>query len=501
MGAFDKLNDDANFDASGKITIAPLNGESGTSEPPAETAENTAASQPSPAEPTKATETPAAAEDKSGEGKEPAKATDDGTQPEKKVEPEDEETEDTLKTRFSKPTDTGDEWRMRAFREGQKLRKKLTPIQTQLDRINSPERVTRGLDFVHVFGEPDQPITEAVKKMTELSSSRTQELRDLIYNETLDSHPDVVARDLVEDDTVTVAELKEALQLKRSGAKPGQQDAQPQTKGNATVEVSKPEGMSDEDWEDFKIDYPEIYQTMQKQAAAKPAATPEKNDEPAGDPKLKDLETKVKTYEEREQEQALAARVAEIDSEGQKIHTEVFTVVTDRLRELGLEADTSKDDERTVKLKAKAQKAITEQVEAEFEGPNGPKGWEDWSLCTDEQKENRKLEAKIITLLAKGDFAAARDYIDVMKARVDLTLDRVVDQELGIYEAALRQPTEPTRNGKQHSRPEIIGGTTAGTPSSTSKTPWLDAGYRQEGESSFEAMNRYLQGSNGLPGR
>src|SRR6185436_12199299 len=167
------------------------------------------------------------AEDKSGKVEKTATAAGVGKPP--AAEPPapaagtEEETEDQLKTRLARPTDTGDEWRIRAYREGQSLRKKLTPVLTQMERIASPERAVRGLDFVADFAEPEVEMSDAVEKLTVLSSSRTQELSNFFYEAFLDNYADVVATDLVgEVDAqgnpvpVTAAEVKEAIKLLRS---------------------------------------------------------------------------------------------------------------------------------------------------------------------------------------------------------------------------------------------------------------------------------------------
>src|SRR6185295_18468104 len=156
---------------------------------------------------------------------------------------------------------------MRLYRDAMKMQKRNTPWQSHLDTINSSERVSRGLDFTAVFAEPDQDIATAVQKLTALSASRTADLRDFLYSDQLDRFPDNVARDLLEDTTVTVAELKEALAAKRGGAT-GHEKPQPQSTATAPTEVQKPEGMTDDEWDDFKVDYPKAFEAMQKAHSA-----------------------------------------------------------------------------------------------------------------------------------------------------------------------------------------------------------------------------------------
>lgn len=518
--AFDRLLDDANFDAQGNfIKQPPAEGEPGTDAPPdpnaakaASAAENTAADLPSPdattepkpadVAPEKKTEPAAAAKPAEGDGK--AATTDQTTAP------TDEESEEAIKARLSKPGDkTGEEWRMRYYREGERLHKKLAPVQAQLDIIGSPDRATRGLEFVAALGALETPIAEAATKLTELSASRAEELRNHFLYETVDHFPDAVATELMGEE-VTHAELKEALALKRSGATTAK-DAQPQSVGitlDATGQPVKPAWFTDDEWADFKVDYEEAFKRMKEQAAkpAPAAAAPDataKADPPA-DPKVQQLTTEIEQLRAAQKQRETEEFVAEVDRKGREIHDEAYSIVDERLRELGLTPDTAKDDDTTVKLKQKTTNDIRAQLEAEFEGPNGPGGWEDWSLCTEEQKANRKLEAQIITLLAKKDYRAAQDLLDPLKARIDLTLDRVVEANMRMYNAAMVQPTETTRNaGNGHQRPEIVGGVAASGVQTDefAKTPWLRPDYRQPGETGEAAFQRYMETHTTLPGR
>jgi hypothetical protein len=515
--AFDKLLDDANFDEQGKFIKpepAPAEGENGDAPPDpnaakvASTAENTAANQPPPDAATGKTASQSTASEKTTDatGK-TVTAADQGKAPAAtgKDAPTDEETEDQLKTRLSKPGDaTGNEWQMRAWREGQTLKKKLMPIQSQLERINSNERASRGLDFVAAIGEPDQPIASAAAKLTELAPTRAVELRNHYYTETLDQYPDH-ALSYVLGEEATVDEVKQGLALLRSGAQPA--DKQPQSTATAaSVDVPKPDGMDDDEWETFKIDYPSAFKAMQAQyaAAQKPGATGTSDKSTADkpdDPRITKLTSELETFKNRDIETRLQQYQTEVNNEGQKLEAEVFSVVEERLRELGLEPDTAKDDQATITLKKNTADDIRKQAVAEFEGPNGPGGWDDWSLCTDEQKANRELEMKVMKLLYNKD-KSAWDYVDQLKARADLTLERVVDANLKRYNAAMLQPTEKPRNaGQQAPRPEIIGGTTAAGSNGSTKTPWLDPNFRLPGEDSMTAMQRYLDSHEALPGR
>jgi len=507
--AFERLLDDRNFDEQGNFIKpdAPAEGESGRDAPPdpnaakpASTAENTAANQPSPDAHAAPAPTATDAENKSGEGTAAAKPADesaakaapkDGTAP-----TDDEESEEALKAKFSKPTDkTGDEWKIRAYREANKITKKLEPVREQLDRVG-PDRALRGLEFIAVIGEPDQPIGTAAEKLTEVAPTRAIELRNHYYFETLDQFPDNVASDLV-GETSTVDELKRGLALLRSGVE--SPEKQPQSAAATTTDVPKPEDMSDEDWETFKIDYPQAYKAMQaQQAAAKPAPAKEAAPE---NPELTAVKAELDQLKERETTRQQEQYAAEVMAEGQAIENEVFEVVEERLRELGLDPDPAKDDATTVNLKKSTLDEIRKQVVAEFEGPNGPGGWDDWSLCTAEQKENRKIEAKMMQLIARKD-KSARDYIDNMKARVQITLERVVEAQMKRHNAAMIQPTDKPRNaGQEHQRPEIIGGTAAAGTNGADKTPWLDPKNRLPGEDSFAAMKRMMAESQTLPGR
>jgi hypothetical protein len=501
-------------------------GESGTSATPPDpnatakaasaTAENTAATPPSPdAKPPAAVEPPPA-EDKSGKVDKTAETAGAGKPP--AAEPpaaagSEEETEDQLKARLARPTDSGDEWRIRAYREGQSLRKKLTPVLTQMERIASPERAARGLDFVADFAEPEVEISDAVEKMTVLSSSRTQELSNFFYEAFLDHYPDVVATDLIgevdeqgQTVKVTATELKEAVKLLRSGATAGS-TAQPQSTatGAATAtpkEVTKPEGVSAEDWETFKLDYPDVFKAMEAQAkVAEPPPTP-----PAAkteDPKVAELTSKLTDIERQQLERQQEAARNEILTKGNEFHEQAFSVVKEGLRELGLEPDPAKDDDRTIRLKKDTANSIRTAVEAELDGPDGPNGSMDWSLCTEEQKENRKLAVKIMGLLTKQDYTAAFDYLDVAKARYDLAFQRVAEPKIELYNAAMGQPSTPTRNAGQegHKRPEIVDGSAAAAGSNgQSKTPWLDPGFKRPDETVWDAMDRYTE-THGIPGR
>lgn len=509
LTAFEQLLDDDRYDDKGMMKPI-VEGETGTSAPPEpEKPENTAATQPSPdATPAPASEKPA--EDKSGAAKPEATATEAGKPPataEKPAPTTDEETEDAIKARLSKPEDKGDEWRMRAFREGEKLRKRLAPIQAQLERINSTERATRGLELVAVLGDPEADIAEAVDKMTALSSSRTKALVDFVYTDILDHFPDDVATDLV-GENVTVQELKDGLALLRSGAKAGQETKQPQPAATTipVIEMPKPADVTDEDWADFKVDYPDAYSAINKQwlASQQKPAEPVPAEKPPVDPKEAEKDQRLQQYEQAERQQRVQAAVEEIDREGKQLYSEVFSVVEDGLRELGLEPDTAKDDERTIGLKKTTADSIRSVMEDEFEGPDGPNGIDDWSLCSDEQKENRKLVKKVMGLLADRDFNAAKDYREHLQARLDLTFQRVAKSKMDLFNAAMIQPTTPTRNAGQdsHKRPEIVAGTAAAAGGTNgTKTPWLEPGFRLPGESVFEAMNRYMEGADALPGR
>ena len=514
--AFDRLLDDANFDAQGnfkKEDPIPGEGESGTSAPPAQATGDqpapaekpTAATQPSPdAKPPAPTSDHAKPEIKTGaaEGKE-APAAELGkpeAQATEKAAPAEDETEEALKARLSKPEDKSNEWQMRAYREGQSLRKKLQPIQTHLDRVGSTDRAARGLEFVAELAEPDTPIANAAEKLTKLSESRALELRDHYYYQTVDNYPDNVLRDVLGDEAATVAEVKEALQLKRSGVTTAT-EKQPQSTATKPSEMPKPDHFTDDEWEDFKVDFPDSYQKMlQSHAAAQqtPVATKET---PATDPNA-DLASQVKELQEQLSQRQQNEYVSEVQTEGQKIEAEVFSVVEERLRELGLEPAAG-DDEATTKLKEKTINAIRERVVTEFEGPNGPNGWDDFSLCSDEQKDNRNFELKVMKLLAKKDYNAARDYIEPMQARVDVVLTRVVEAEMQAHNAAMLKPTTNTRNAGQqgHQRPEIVGGNASGGGGEFAKTPWLDPKYVRPGESAFDAMKRYLDNAETLPGR
>lgn len=470
------------YDESGNLP----RGDNGQIAPPAEPAENTAATPPSPdpAAP------PAIAETKTGDavateapGTTPARIAD--TTDDAKLESAEEA---TLKEKYSRPTDKGDEWQIRAYRDGEKLKKSLTPVQEVIDRIGSPDRARRGLELTADLADPDVPIANAVSKMTALSSSRFQELHDHLYTQTLDQFPDRVAADLVEE-PATLAELKEGLKLLRSGAR-GAETQPPQSKPTTTtVEAQKPADMSDEDWEDFKLDYPAAFAAMQAQAA-KAVAPPAE----AKEPELSPAEQQLKALQDEKQQEWVNKKVEEISAAGQQLHDGVYEkVVETGLRDLGLVPDPAKDDPKTIQLKERTAKRIRDGVEPEFDGPDGPEGPMDYSLLSEEQKLNRRLTEKVMNLLAKGDIAAARDYEDRIAAQVDLAFQRVVEAEIDLYNAAMLQSTgTKQRDATAHTRPELVGGTAPGG-ATANKTPWLDPSYRRPGESGVEAMNRYYE--------
>jgi hypothetical protein len=535
---WEHLDDDSKFDAQGMALPVEQTdeGESGSSaspEPDAAAAaakagtENTTASQPSPGTaPAEAAKGPATTEDKSGAaaaaGKPGEAAKPASAEPPAGKEQTPEEEEATLKQQFGKPDDKGEEWRIRAFRAGQEIKKKLGPVQDRIDRIGSPDRVARGLDAVEALAEPETPITDAWLKMTALSTSRAQELHDYLYEETLKTYPDQVATDLLSDDgkPVTVAEAKAAVKAAREGTA-GRAQTQPQSAAGAPapvavdvtkIEVPKPDDMTDEQWGDFKLDYPVAYKAMQQQIAdvdaakAQAAAPAAAEAKPEEDPEKKELATKVQTFEEKERQALIDTAVKEIETEGSKLYEEAFSVVDEGLRELGLVPDPQKHDARTISLITDTAKSIRDAVEPEFDGPDGPEGPMDWSRCSEEQKENRKLVQKTMTLLAQRDFAAARDYLEVIKARADLAFQRVAAPKMDLYNAAMLQPTDKTRTAAQtgHERKEIVGGTAAGGMSSgdtNAKAPWLDPSFRKDGEGAFEAMERYMETHDTLPGR
>ena len=464
------------YDATGNLP----RGDNGDRLPPAApAAENTDAAQPSP-DPAKP---PAPVETKT----DAAPVAEPGTPTAKPSTPDegklsDEETT-ALKEKHSRPGETGDEWKIRAARDGYKTRKQLEPVADVMERIGSPDRARRGLELTAELADPEVPIANAWSKMTALSSSRAEELHNFLYDTIMDTFPDTVAKDLV-GEPATAAELKEGLKLLRSGAA---KTAQPQSTATTTPGTApKPAGMSDEDWADFQIDYPDVYKAMQAQATP-----PEKPAEPKA-PEVHPAEAKLKEIEKQKQEEWVNAKVQEIQTEGEKLYSEAFEVVNTGLRDLGLVPDPAKHDEKQVKLIERTAKRIQESVEKEFDGPDGPKGTDDYSLCSEEQKLNRKLVKTTIDLLAKGDFTAARDYLDRIKAQVDLAFQRAADPELELYNAAMLQSTTKTRDGSQHTRPELVGGTAPGGQPGN-KTPWLEPGYRQPGETSQQAMMRYLE--------
>jgi hypothetical protein len=250
--------------------------------------------------------------------------------------------------------------------------------------------------------------------------------------------------------------------------------------------------MSEDEWEDFKIDYQPAYEAMQAQyAQLQQGGAQGQKPEPPIDPKYAELQQKVNSFEEEKRQQYVEGVANKVVEEATKLHTEAFAVVHEGLRELGLEPDTAKDDERTIALKAHTAKQILDGIDGEVDGPDGPEGDMDWSLCTPEQKENRQLAVKIMSLLSQQDFAAARDYLDVMKVRYDLAFQRVAKPAVELYNAAMLQPTNQPRSANGTRRPEIVNGS-AGNGNVSAKTPWLEPGYKQPEESAFDAMNRYL---------
>lgn len=463
-------------------------GDNGERVPPADPAETTAATQPSPDPVTP----PAVVEDKSGAApveEKPGTITAKAPALDESKLTDDEVT--ALKEKHARPTDKGDEWQIRAAREGHKLRKQFEPVNDVMERIGSPDRARRGLELTAELADPEVPIANAWSKMTALSSSRATELHDHLYNETLDTYPDVVATDLV-GEQATVTELKEGLKLLRAGAKTVQPQSGTTTAPNA--EVQKPADMSDQDWQDFQLDYPEAFKALQAQAAAVKPAEPVKEPVHPAEAKLKELEDQKRT-------EWVNQKVQEIQVEGEKLHKEAYEVVDQGLRDLGLVPDPAKHDEKQVKLIERTSERIRSAVEAEFDGPDGPEGPQDYSRLSDEQKLNRKLVEKTIGLLAKGDFTSARDYLDRIRAQVDLAFQRAADPEIELYNAAMLQSTTPKpRDGNTHQRPELVGGTAPGGANSN-KTPWLDPAFKQPNETNVQAMNRYLESSQGLPGR
>lgn len=492
----DKIEASVAFDESGNIP----RGESGERVPPADPTKSpetvTAPPAPSPDPVTP----PATVETKTDGAIEtdkprttPAKVA---ATPDDKLTPEEEA---EIKEKYSRPEDkTGKEHEIRLFRETQKLRKQMAPIQEAFEKIGSPDRARRGLELTADLADPEVPIANAVSKMTALSSSRFQELHDHLYNETLNEYPDVVASDLV-GEKATAAELKEGLALLRSGAK----GVQPQsaTTKTPTAELTKPEGMDDDAWKDLMEDddFAPIRAAMLADKAALVDAQKAKPAE-AKEPELSPAEKQLKEIQEQRSQEARQKGWEEIKGEYGKLYDSAFEVVDKGLRDLGLVPDPAKDDEKTTKLKTRTAERIQEAVYLEFEGPNGPnrtaddpEGQEDWSLCTEEQKLNRGLIKRVHSLMLKKDFAAANDYLDRIRAQVDLAFQRAADPELDLYNAVMLQSTTPKpRDGSAHTRPELVGGTSrGGTPAN--KTPWLDPGYRQPGETNRDAMMRYLE--------
>ena len=440
--------------------------------------------------------TPAPAEDKSGVAtKEPVP----GAPAAKAPAPEDAisaDEEKALKDKHARPTDKGDEWRIRAYREGEKLKKQLAPVNDVMERIGSPDRARRGLELTADFADIEVPIANTVDKMTALSSSRFRELHDYLYNWQLDNVPDQIASDLV-GEQATVKELQDGLALLRGGKSASAPPQPAATSAAGTTTVQKPEGMSDDDWADFQDDFPDAYKLLQTQAAAIAAKEQPKVEAPP-DPKDEEL----KTLRGEKRDAWVKQQLDEIDTKSNEMLNAATAVVDQGLRDLGLEPDPAKDDERTIKLKERTAKRIRDAVEPEFDGPDGPNGPEDYSLCTEEQKFNRKLAKTIITLLANKDFAAAADYQDRLNAQVDLAFQRVADSEVDLYNAAMLQSTTPKpRDGTTaHTRPELVGGT-APAGGVASKTPGLDPAYRKPGETGHDAMMRYFEENETVPGR
>jgi len=489
----DKIEETVSFDEQGNIP----RGETGDRLPPAAPAENTAATQPSP-DPAANPAAPAAPVETKTDAAAPATEPAPGTTPAKAAEPPDDaklesDEEAALKEKYSKPEDkTGNEWQIRAYRDGEKIKKSLAPVQEVMDRIGSPDRARRGLELTADFADPEVPIADAVSKAMALSQSRFQEFHDHLYTETLDTYPDRVASDLV-GENVTAAELKEGLALLRSGVKA----TQPQSKATdiTTVEVQKPADMSDEDWEDFKVDYPKAYAAMQAEAARAAEAVAAKPTEPEKkEPELSPEAQQLKELQEQRRVEAAQRDWNEnIKPVYEEIYNEAYGVVEDGLRKLGLVPDPAKDDERTIKWKNRTAEAIRDATQLEFDGPDGPKGEEDWSLCTEQQKANRTFVKRTHEAMLAKDFAAARDFKDHIKAQLDLAMQAVDQDHIDVYNAAMLQSTNPKpRDGSDHKRPELVGGTSPGG-ATVNKTPWLAEGYRQTNETHHQAMIRWME--------
>lgn len=494
---------------------APAKAESGAAETTAE------ASQPSPDAKSATASAAAPAEDKSGTAKAATDATDTGkpaaTDPTKATQAADD-SDAALEAKYKRADDKGPEWGIRAYRD---LRAKYGPVISAADKATSVVQAARGLEFVAEFGNLESDIGAAVDKMTALSPFRTEQLHAHLYNLTLDTYPDRVATDLVglvdaKGDPVpldqqgmpvdaksvvpvTVTELQQAVKLIRSGAKPGA-ETQPQAAATGTTpkEPQKPEGMSDDDWENLRIDYPLAYEAM-KTPAAPPAPEPPKTD----DSKVTELTTKLTTMEQKEAERQNEIIRTEVLNKGAEFHTQAYSVVEDGLRELGLEPDPAKDDDRTIRLKKDTAESIRKAVDAEVDGPDGPEGEMDWSLCNDEQKANRKLATLIMKLLSARDYTTAFDYLDQAKARYDLAFQRVAEPKIELFNAAMSQLSTTKSDAGQggHARPEIVDGAAAAAAGGESKTPWLDKSFRQPGESAWDAADRWREEHRQMPGR
>lgn len=508
----DKIEDTVSFDERGNLPRQ----ENGERVPPAAPAENTAATNPSP-DPAKEPADPVA-ETKTGDDKAPVAEPAPGTTIAKASTPDESKLTDdetsALKEKHSRPEDKGDEWQIRAARDGYKTRKQLEPVADVMERIGSPERARRGLELTAELADPEVPIANAWSRVTALSESRATELHDHLYSQTLDHFPDVVASDLV-GEKASVAELKEGLKLLRSG----KTAAQPQSATTITTipfqqpsdvnpndwellsddakasalfkTVPKPDGMSNSDWIESLLDYPALAEAIQAHRAeiakTKPTEKPAETELSPAEQQLKEIQ------EQRRQETIQRSWNDEIVPVYNELYSDAFAVVDNGLRDLGLVPDPAKDDEKTIKWKTRTAEAIREATILEFDGPNGPKGDDDWSLCSEQQKMNRGLVKKIHQAMLAKDFAVARDFQTHVKAQIDLAMQRAIDEPLELYNAAMLQSTTKTpRDGSGHTRPELVGGTAPGGVS-VNKTPWLDAGYRKPNETHHDAMQRFME--------
>jgi hypothetical protein len=250
---------------------------------------------------------------------------------------------------------------------------------------------------------------------TALGPSRSTELRNDIVFAAVDAYPDVIVRDLLGDETVTVGEMKAALADYRQWNGAGEQEGQAQ----AATDLSQLDPTLRQEIEELR--------ELKKQF-----------------PELQKEVTGFRTERQTEQQRAKAKQIDEL---GQELYGSVFSVVTERINKLGLEPKTT-DTPRVRGIKAALKDKLSqERLEAAFEANEDRKG----------------ISAKAIDKVGRLERDGAFAYLEALQVGAELTLKEVLEsEEVKSLLEALKSELQTQSTPKDPSaRPEMVAGAPA----------------------------------------